>query len=292
MSNEILSLLVVLGGEAGAGVVSVLAALLIDRFAKKPEVAAASPAAPAAVPQVGKLHQQGARKSQQDCFSVSPEETIPSYGLLAVVADGMGGLADGDKVSQAAVSAMMNSFYTTPGKPEELLLTLLARANEAVDQLLGPDGYSKSGSTLVAGLAREGKFYNLSVGDSRVALYRDGVFYQLNREHIFLHELELRAVNGESGFREAYSHPKGGGLTSYLGMGKLKYVDMPAAPVEIRAGDKFLLMTDGVYNALSREELTACLEGSAQECADRLDAAVRAKGYSNQDNYTAVILAY
>lgn len=32
-------------------------------------------------------------------------------GLLAVVADGMGGLSDGDKVSQAAVSAMAQAFY-------------------------------------------------------------------------------------------------------------------------------------------------------------------------------------
>ena len=223
---------------------------------------------------------------------MAPPDLMSTYGLLAVVADGMGGLSDGDKVSQAAVSAMMNGFYATQGQPEEVLLTLLGQANNEVTRLLGPDGLSKSGSTLVAGLIRDGKFYTLSVGDSRVCLYRDSVLYQLNREHIFLHELEQRAVNGEDDLRAAYAHPRKAGLTSYLGMGKLKYVDIPASPTEVRAGDKFLLMSDGVYNALTREELTACLNTSAEEAATRLDQAIRAKNYSNQDNYTAVILGF
>ena len=253
---------------------------------------AAADRAPLAVPQVGKLHQQGARTSQQDCFSVSPFDLIPTFGLLVVVADGMGGLADGDKVSQTAVTAMMNGFYATQGRPEEVLLTLLGQANREVNRLLGPDRYSKSGSTLVAGLVRDGRFYTLSVGDSRVCLYRGGTLYQINREHIFLHELEQRAVNGEDDFRTAYTHPRKAGLTSYLGMGKLKYVDMPAAPIDIQSGDKFLLMSDGVYNALTQAELTACLNDSAEEAAVLLDLAIRAKNYSNQDNYTAVILSF
>ena len=252
----------------------------------------AQPEPPGTAPQVGKLHQQGARASQQDCFSVSPADLIPSLGLLAVVADGMGGLSDGDKVSQTAVATMMNGFYSTQGRPEEVLLTLLGQANNEVNRLLGPGGLSKSGSTLVAGLIRDGKFYTLSVGDSRVCLYRGGVLYQLNREHIFRHELEQRAVNGEDDLRTAYTHPRGAGLTSYLGMGKLKYVDMPAAPTDIQAGDKFLLMSDGVYNALTQAELTACLNASAEEAAAQLDQAIRAKNYSNQDNYTAVILGF
>ena len=195
-------------------------------------------------------------------------------------------------MSHAAVAAMMNSFYTVQGRPEQVLLTLLSLANSEVNRLLGPDGCGKSGSTLVAGLVRDGKFHMLSVGDSRVCLYRGGTLYQLNREHIFLHELELRAVNGEENFQAAYAHPKGAGLTSFLGMGRLKYVDMPAAPTDIQAGDKFLLMSDGVYNALTQAELTACLGASAEEAAALLDQAIRTKNYSNQDNYTAVILGF
>lgn len=276
-----------------AGLLLAGIAALIGRALRRKKVPARSPSGQVAVE---KLHEQGARKSQQDSFFVSAgQERMPGDvirtgpGLLAVVADGMGGLADGDKVSQAAVSAIANGFYQTQGGPEEVLLSLLEQANRAVNTLLGPEGLRRSGSTLAAGLFREGAFYYLSVGDSRICLFRDGALYQLNREHVYRNELYTDAVNGLYSLSEAERHPKGGGLTSYLGMGEVKYVDLPAQPVAVREGDVFLLMSDGVYNALAEEELKAALSapGSA---ADALRGAIQAKGYANQDNYTAVIL--
>ncbi len=235
--------------------------------------------------EVEKLHEQGARKSQQDSFFVSPA----GGRMLAVVADGMGGLTDGDKVSQTAVTAMANGFYNAQGSPEQVLLSLLEQANRAVNVLLGSDGLRHSGSTVVAGLIENNAFHYLSVGDSRICLFRDGALYQLNREHVYRNELYTDAVNGLCAFQEAEQHPKGGGLTSYLGMGELKYVDIPAQAVAVREGDVFILMSDGVYNALTEYELTAALSapGSA---ADALQAAIQAKGYANQDNYTAVVM--
>lgn len=238
---------------------------------------------------VQKLHEQGARASQQDSFSVSPEELLPTHGLLAVVADGMGGLADGDRVSQTAVSAFMEGLYAAPQPaPEQLLPILLTAANRAVNELLGPEGLNSGGCTLVAGLLREGMFYCLSVGDSRICLLRDGVLLQLNREHIYRNELILRAVNGEGGLAEAEALQGGGGLTSFLGMGRLLQLDLPAQPLTVRSGDRLILMSDGVYNALSEPELTAALE--AEDAAGALRTAIAGKAYANQDNYTAVIL--
>lgn len=239
---------------------------------------------------VGKVHEQGARESQQDCFAVSPEELRDEYGLLAVVADGMGGLSDGDKVSQAAVGAMLDGFCAAQGDGRTVLLELLRRANLAVNRLLGVENLSKSGSTLAAALIRGGKFHWLSVGDSRIALLRGGALIQLNREHVYKNELLLSAVNGSESFASALSHPKAAGLTSYLGMGRLKYVDIPASPIEILPGDVFVLMSDGVYNALDERELIAALSLPSQKAADAVKKAVTAKGYKTQDNYTAVII--
>lgn len=276
-------------GMAGIGLAAGLAlagiaALVARALGRKKRDGAPPHDGPAGQVAIEKLHEQGARKSQQDSFFVSPEGSR----MLAVVADGMGGLADGDKVSQTAVAAMANGFFHAQGRPGQVLLSLLEQANRAVNNLLGPEGLRHSGSTLVAGLLREGAFHYLSVGDSRICLYRDGALYQLNREHIYRSELYVDGVNGLGSLQDAERHPKGGGLTSYLGMGELKYVDIPAQPVAVRAGDVFVLMSDGVYNALPGEELAGALADPAP--ADALRAAIQAKGYTNQDNYTAVIL--
>lgn len=283
------------GGWAGLGLLAGLlaagAAVGISRWLgrrKKKPVPAPGDTGWAGNVTVEKLHEQGARSGQQDCFFVSPWEE--KAGLLAVVADGMGGLADGDKVSQTAVSAMAQTFYHTRGTPQQVLLRLAERANWAVNQLLGEDGAYRSGSTLTAGLIRDGAFHYLSVGDSRICMYRRGVLYQLNREHIFRNELYVRFVNGEETLEGAAAHPKAAGLTSFLGMGQLKHIDLPAEPVAVRPGDRFLLMSDGVYNALSPTEIAAALERDPGQSAQALDEAIKAKGYQNQDNYTAVIL--
>ena len=239
---------------------------------------------------VEKLHEQGARKNQQDCFAVSPLEFRDQRGVLAMVADGMGGLSNGDKVSQAAVTAALNTFFTAQGTPEQILLELLNRSAAAVNRVLGSGGIRSGGTTMVMGLIKDGAFHYLSVGDSRICLYRGGVLYQLNREHIYRNELAVRYVNDEISLQEVYSHPKGGGLTSYLGMGDIRSVDRSAQPVAVRPGDRYILMCDGVYNALTEQELATALNAGNGAAAEALRAAIQAKNYANQDNYTAVIL--
>ena len=240
--------------------------------------------------QISKLHEQGARSSQQDSFAASPAELLPTKGLLAVVCDGMGGLQDGDKVSQAAVSAMLNGFLELQGDPERLLLGLLAKANRAVNHLLGPAGQRRSGTTMVAGILKDNRFAYLSVGDSRICLYRAGQLIQLNREHVYGNDLSIDAINELTSFREVWTNPQQGALTSFLGMGELKYIDIPAQPLQVMAGDKLILMSDGVYNALTLEEMIDALALPSGQDTDALRAAIDAKHYEHQDNYTAVVL--
>lgn len=95
---------------------------------------------------VGKLHEQGERSSQQDCFGVSDESFMESRGLLAVVADGMGGLADGEKVSTAVVETVLDGFmlYQGSASPDQQLLYLARQAVERVNGMLGVSGLKKA----------------------------------------------------------------------------------------------------------------------------------------------------
>lgn len=241
---------------------------------------------------IGKVHDQGAREYQQDCFGVSDAGMLNSQGLLAVVADGMGGLADGDRISTAVVETILDGFLYSRGQgtPEQVLLTLAQWGVREVNAVLGPENYRKSGSTLVAGLIRDSLFSWISVGDSRICLYRGGQLVQLNREHDFKQKLALQAVNGEIPLQEVYTDERSGGLVSFLGMGRLEQIDLPAEPLRLIPGDKLILMSDGVYNALEDWEIIAALEKGEEAAPEALHEAIRQKAYQNQDNYTAVIL--
>ena len=104
---------------------------------------------------VGKLHNIGMRSSQQDSLGV----TGYSGGLFAVVADGMGGLSDGDKVSQKVVLTMLqDAVKLSGGKTAGMLWHMTAHANREVNHMLGAANQYKSGSTLIAVLVENGSF--------------------------------------------------------------------------------------------------------------------------------------
>ena len=78
----------------------------------------------------------GRRQYQQDTMDYM---SVPG-GVFAVLADGMGGLSDGDKVSQMIVRTMMsdaaNHSQTESGNN---LMQLLAHTNAEVNQMISPD---------------------------------------------------------------------------------------------------------------------------------------------------------
>lgn len=239
---------------------------------------------------VGKTHGIGGRNSQQDSFSVSPTELYEQNGVLAVVADGMGGLENGDKASQAAVISAMESFYQVTGTGTERLLQILTVAKSAVNAVRTGLGTSECGTTLLMGLIQNGEFHYVSVGDSRIYLYRAGRLVQLNREHSYLYDQLHQAVNGKIGIREAFANEKNGCITSYLGMQEMTHVDIPANAISILPRDKFLLMSDGVYNALTEEEICIAMRHPAQDAAEAIKSFISTKNFQDQDNYTLVVL--
>lgn len=251
--------------------------------------AADAAAEPGKTIQIGQVHHIGARPGQQDSLGVTQ---VPG-GVLAVVADGMGGLADGDKVSQTIVRTMLgDAGQITQGGNHQKLYTLAAHANRAVLSMLGPARQYQCGSTLIAVLLQDGLMQWLSIGDSHIYLYRGGVLLQLNREHTLEQELLLEAANGRRTVSEIYQNPKRKGLTSFVGMGELKHTDSSTRPLRVQPGDRILLMTDGVFNTLSDAEMEAILaaQPNPARAAAALEQLVLAHKNPKQDNFTAILL--
>lgn len=241
--------------------------------------------------QIGKVHNIGKRNQQQDSLGV----TDTAEGVFAVVADGMGGLSNGDKVSQTVVMTMLQDIaHQANNSGTQRLFEMVSHANDTINRMLGVQSQYVSGSTVIAVLTGRDSFEWVSVGDSRICLYRGGRLIQLNREHNYESELLWQAVNGEISFQEIQENPKRRGLTSFIGMGKLKYVDGSCHPVSVAAGDWVLLMSDGIFNTLSDQEICDILENcqEPQQAAAEMEERILKYQRPKQDNFTAVILRF
>lgn len=239
--------------------------------------------------QIAGLHNIGARPYQED--SMGAEEL--NDGILAVVADGMGGLSGGDRVSQKIVYTMLEyGKKLPPDQIDGVLETMVNGVNQEVNQMLGPDGLYKSGSTLLAVLIRNHQFQWITVGDSRIYYYHQGRLSQLNQEHNVGQDMLIKATRGELSFEDARNAPKKGRVTSFIGMGTLKYVDKSCRSIKLEAGDRLLLMTDGVFNALPDQTILSVLANypDVQMEATKLEQFVLQAGHPKQDNFTAIIL--
>ena len=244
---------------------------------------------------IGNAHHIGARENQQDSFAISDisnHALSQKKGVFAVVADGMGGLSNGAMVSTAVTRAMLKYFNERPlqADPATELLAMLGYANDAVNAALGRGGQGKSGSTVVAALLRGKELYWISVGDSRICLVRGGAIFQLNREHTYGADLDEQAAMGEISFETAKSDPQRAAVTSYLGMGRIEKIDRNVRPVQLLAGDRLLLMSDGVFGTLTDAEILSAMPGSAFESGQRLEQMVLLKNKPKQDNLTAIVI--
>jgi serine/threonine protein phosphatase PrpC len=144
---------------------------------------------------VANVHGIGGRDSQQDAFAVSNISDAPlckSRGVLAVLADGMGGLNFGSEISGIVVGTMMEAFQRgdIPESPAEALMRLVRLADDKVAEFLSGHANASGGSTAVAVIIRNGELDYISVGDSRVCLIRDGRMETLSRAHNYGTELD------------------------------------------------------------------------------------------------------
>lgn len=240
---------------------------------------------------VANVQGQGERERQEDSFAIvnaADPELQQTQGLLALVADGMGGMEDGKAASQWAAECFLQLFQ----EREEDIPGWFYRSVHAVSDSVFQRFGGRSGSTLAAVHVQEGLFHWLSVGDSGIYLMRNGGVFQLNREHtclnrLFLQELEQEPIDKE----RALSDPDAPRLTSFVGIDRLTEVDLSLRPLELLRGDVLLLCSDGISGVLSPPELMECMSLEPEEGARLLERMVLEKNVIGQDNYTGVLIS-
>lgn len=297
MNNKKLIIIIVI---AIAVIMLIITALLFLRKKGKPEndmISEIEKSPDVSTLSFGNAQNIGRREDQQDSFGISDcsdEKLVKEKGVFAIVADGMGGLDNGKESSSIVVDSMMRYFTEKPfisAVPIELR-NMLVSANNQLLQYLAQKGSVRSGSTAVSVIIKDNELYWISIGNSRIYLYRNKKIYTLNRDHVYGAELFQKAIDGEISFDEALTHPDRKALTSYMGISEITEIDQNIKPFRLLPGDKIVLCSDGVYGSLEENELTEALKSDAQDAAFELEQKVLAKNIRGQDNMTAVIIGY
>ena len=232
----------------------------------------------------------GAREYQEDTYIIASRDGGRS--VLAMVADGMGGMQDGRYASRTAVGIVKHAFMhgDLSGDIGELLRDAVRKANDALYAKLKCEG----GSTGIACVFRDGVMYYAGMGDSFLMLKRGRMLYRLNRRQNVYYTLCLEQIRrGSIDKSRPERHRHASALVGYLGMKELTDMDSFIRPMPLLPGDALLLCSDGVGDVLDDSRVIECLSASGpEEACRRLDEAVFSEDREYQDNYTAVVVMY
>ena len=261
---------------------------------RKPKPApATAPIARALSYQCAAVQGMGGREYQEDAYALVNAGDVTRMGqegLLALVADGMGGMQGGAEASACAIQTIAEDFALLSREEplEPQLAGCVDHAGAAVYSLLQGMG----GSTVIACILYGQQLYYAGVGDSYLYLLRRGELIRLNREQNVLHRRYLELIRSGSmdpalAAKDRESHA----VTQFLGIDRLEDVDWLRHALPLEDGDVLLLCSDGVGAVLAEAEIAACLElGTANDACAALKDGVLGRQLPHQDNFTAVVI--
>ncbi|MEC3914129.1 protein phosphatase 2C domain-containing protein [Nocardia sp. CDC160] len=225
-----------------------------------------------------------AARSDRGLVRANNEDSVYAGARLLALADGMGGHAAGEVASQLMIAALAHLDDDEPGDD------LLGKLNRAVhegnaaiaDQVEEEPELDGMGTTLTAILFAGRKLGLAHIGDSRAYMLREGQLTQITRDDTFVQSL---VDEGRITPEQAHTHPQRSLIMRALTGNE---IDPTLVVREARAGDRYLLCSDGLSDVVSDETIANTLrEGTTDEAADRLiELALRSGG---PDNVTVVV---
>jgi protein phosphatase len=216
------------------------------------------------------------RRRNEDAYVCEPP--------LFAIADGMGGAQAGEVASRLAASALKESGAKTLGG-EQRISDLIQEANRRVyDRSSTDPNTSGMGTTITVALVENGNVAFGHVGDSRAYLIRHGRMEQVTEDHSLVNEL---MKSGKLSREEAEAHPQRSVITRALGTDP--DVDADTFTIEAKAGDVFLLCSDGLTDMVGEREILELVERNREDLDAALKSLVKAANRSGgEDNITVV----
>jgi serine/threonine protein phosphatase PrpC len=237
------------------------------------------------------------REANEDSFltlkSVIGTASEPLAVALLIVADGMGGHTKGQEASSLAIRvaggvivreillpALSRRASQIANRPiHEILTEATLSANEAVAQM-----ESDAGTTLTSALVLGRSAYIAHVGDTRVYYLNDEGLHQISQDHSLVNRLtELGQISAQ----EAQHHPQRNFL--YRAVGQVYELKVDTYSRHLEAGSHLILCSDGLWSAVSEEEIVHAVRTSRspqEACNELID---RANEHGGEDNITMVL---
>jgi len=215
-------------------------------------------------------------------------------GLLAIVADGMGGHRAGDTASQITIELVEHALREADasgrlGKEEReaSLVEAIRQANAKVFEIASlREHYRGMGTTVTVALADEHSVLIGHIGDSRAYYINHEQFTQITEDHTLVNEL---VKTGQLTPDEAAHHPRRNVVTRALGTQPDVAVDV--SHMAWSPGDMLMLCSDGLTNMVPPEVMIRLLrsEESLETKSERLVEYALAAG--GDDNITLGLIA-
>ena len=215
----------------------------------------------------------------------------PGVGLLAAVADGMGGHDNGELASAAAVQAMIRLYDRgRPHSAEDALIAFVRTAHARLRARALSRSVGNMGCTLTALWAAERTAAFVHIGDSRLYRLRGDKLTRLTQDH----------TRGEFARRDGRPAPLNPesltqsfifgsrGLGDDEGVRIDKGIDSGSFALE--AGERLLLCSDGVHGAVRDAQLAEILGRAADPAQAARWLSDQAMANGSTDNITALVV--
>lgn len=227
------------------------------------------------------------RQHNEDAVGVFENES----GLLAIVADGMGGHLAGDVASEMTITIFKTLWeeaksLQTPDVVEKWLKESIHKVNQTLhEHALTHSDCSGMGTTFVGAICTPTFATIGHIGDSRCYVYNCDGFKQLTEDHSLVNEL---VRSGQISKEDAEHHPRKNVLLKALGTEESINIDVKTIILEEE--DQLLLCSDGLSNKVSDAELEIALKENEnlQETVEQLVGQANENG--GEDNISIIIV--
>jgi len=231
-----------------------------------------------------------ARTENQDAVVFTrpgADSVLATHGVIAVIADGMGGCNGGMIASTLACDSVPRHYFSsTERTPVALRAAVEATNNQIYQTAQEHPELAGMGTTCIAVVVVGNRGWLAYVGDSRLYLIRAGHIYRMSEDHSVVFEMVRQGLLTPE---EARNHEDRNVLSRALGTKPYVEVSCWEEPFPIRSDDRFLLCSDGLHDLVADDELLKIAgNGEGGAAAEKLvETANKCGGH---DNISVILL--